>query len=78
MKKVALTGDSFPITFKICVNPGFNETVLFEAGYASAFDYSFGWNRFNSSVGGWAGHTKDGGTLNATGNIMKVEFQFTL
>jgi hypothetical protein len=69
MEKVPLPSGSFPITFKICVTPGFNETALFEAGYDSLRDYNRGLNRFNNSIGGWAGHTLEGGILNATGKL---------
>jgi hypothetical protein len=68
MRKEPLTRENFPLTFKLCVTPGFNETALYEAGYDSAYHYNMGWSRFNGTFGGWAGHTLDGGTLNATGN----------
>ena len=68
MRKERLTRDNFPLTLRICVTPGFNEAALFEAGYNSSYSYNMGLSRFNRSVGGWAGHTLDGGTLNATGN----------
>ena len=49
----------FPLVFKICVKPGFNNSALEEAGYDSSFgplDYFIGKSKYNRSYHGWAGH----------------------
>ena len=53
---------TFPITFKVCMKPGFNTTALKEEGYASISEYFFGQSRFNNSLYGWAGHTNTSDT----------------
>ena len=50
----------FPLLARVCVRPGFNMLALREAGYNSTDSYFTGKSRFNSSVIGWAGHTKYG------------------
>ena len=50
----------FPLLTRVCVRPGFDMAALREAGYNSTDSYFTGKSRFNSSVIGWAGHTKDG------------------
>ena len=60
--------DMFPLTAKICVKPGFNDTELYNAGYVSTLHYFLGLSRYNMSIIGWAGHTEDGGTLDAAGD----------
>ena len=60
----------FPVVFKICFRPGLDEIKLFKLGYAAIFYYFVGRSRFNSSLVGWAGHTKDGGIYsNVSGNF---------
>jgi hypothetical protein len=59
----------FPLIFKICVNPGFNETVVYEAGYDNIGMYFLGRSRFNYSKVGWAGHTN---TLGVQGSVAEV------
>ena len=54
----------FPLVFKICVKPGFNNTALEEAGYYTTFgplDYFIGRSKYNRSNFGWAGHTATSG-----------------
>ena len=60
----------FPLTAKICVKPGFNETELYNAGYnhALALFPCRTRSRYDWSIVGWAGHTEDGGTLDAAGD----------
>ena len=59
----------FPLTFKICVKPGFNITELRALGYANIAAYFEGRSRFNRSIIGWAGHTADGQVAsNVSGN----------
>ena len=62
-KEVALEDIDFPVTIKICVIPGFNQTALNEVGYEDTWGYFVGQSRFNDSVFGWAGHTKDSETI---------------
>ena len=50
----------FPLLTKVCVRPGFHMAALREAGYTSPDSYFTGKSRFNSSLIGWAGHTKGG------------------
>ena len=50
----------FPVLFKICIKPAFNLKELQNAGYHSIWDYFTGQSRYDKSVYGWAGHTKDG------------------
>ena len=47
---------NFPLTFKICIKPGFNLTALKEAGYNNPWAYFTGQSRYNESELGWAGH----------------------
>ena len=48
----------FPAVFKICIKPAFNLEYLRRAGYDNTFDYFLGRSKYNSSLYGWAGHTK--------------------
>ena len=50
----------FPVLFKICIKPAFKLHELKTAGYHSIWKYFTGQSRYNASVFGWAGHTKDG------------------
>ena len=59
--EVDLKDIEFPLTIKICAEPGFNETAIKEAGYKKTSYYFKGISRFNSSLVGWAGHTEDFG-----------------
>ena len=58
----------FPVKFKNCVQPGFDEQELIEAGYDYLTDYFHGRSRLNSSVFGWSGHVKGGGNKSAERN----------
>ena len=69
MRKESLESqDTFPLTAKLCVKPGFNQTELFKAGYVDALGYFHGRSRHSNYTIGWAGHTEDGGTLDAAGD----------
>ena len=46
-----------PLTIKVCVSPGFNDTALKEVGYDDTFSYFLGSSSYNDSVYGWGGHT---------------------
>ena len=61
----------FPVKFKICVQPGFDEQELIEAGYEDLTDYFHGRSRFNSSVFGWTGHGKSRENKTAEGTDKK-------
>ena len=67
-----LHGQNFPVIFKMCINPGFNDTAINEAGYKNIFEFFVGQSSYNSSVYGWAGHTKDGGVVDSVENIQKA------
>ena len=47
------------VVFQICPEPAFHQTALQELGYDSTYDYFLGRSRFNSSIYGWSGHTKN-------------------
>ena len=65
---------SFPVVFRICIKPAFNQEALQEAGYLSSWHYfaglyvvffSFlfttsGCSKYSGKTLGWAGHSKDG------------------
>ena len=59
----------FPVVFKICVNPSFNETELEGVGYENMYMYFMGQSRFNGSIYGWSGHTDDGGVFSNASHI---------
>ena len=59
----------FPLTIKVCVSPGFNDTILKEVGYDDTFSYFLGISRFNQSFFGWGGHTN---TSESLGNVSSV------
>ena len=58
-EEVMLADIEFPVVFKICVIPGFNEKALHNAGYNDTFYYFLGQSAFNKSMYGWAGHTNN-------------------
>ena len=53
-EEVMLADIEFPVVFKICVIPGFNEKALHNAGYNDTFYYFLGQSAFNKSMYGWA------------------------
>ena len=59
----------FPVVFKICVNPSFNETELEGVGYENMYMYFMGKSRFNGSIYGWSGHTDAGGVFSNASDI---------
>ena len=67
-----LLGKNFPVILKICINPGFNDTAINEAGYKNIFDFFAGRSKYNRSVYGWAGHTRDGGVVDSVENIKEA------
>ena len=60
-----LSDIQFPLTIKICPDPGFNYTAVEEAGYNSITDYFRGRSEYTHDkhvMTGWAGHTKSSET----------------
>ena len=59
----------FPVLFKICLNPAFNEDNIKEVGYYSLWSYFTGkgrWrNRNGAAVYGWAGHWENGSIVSS-------------
>ena len=67
-----LQGRNFPLIFKICPQPGFKESSVFEQyGYKSEYKYFLGTSMFNNSQYGWAGHTND-----SSGPLTSVEMVY--
>ena len=69
-EKVPLRDMDFPLDPKICVIPGFNQAALYDVGYEDTWQYFRGQSRFNESVYGWAGHTKDSGIVGSVEEII--------
>ena len=46
----------FPVNFKICVIPGFNDSMLRQEGYPDTPGFFHGKSHFNGSIFGWGGH----------------------
>ena len=69
--EIDLKDMKFPLDIKICPQPGFNKTAIGEAGYdeKSWWSYFKGVGRFNSSIVGWAGHTRDGGVQGSVEDV---------
>ena len=67
--KVGFEKIEFPLIFKICIKPGFNDTELRNLGYLNGFRYLMGMSLYNKSHFGWAGHTQEGDIVsNVSGN----------
>ena len=72
-KKVDFEKIEFPLIFKICIKPGFNDTELRNLGYLNSLTYLLGISRYNKSNFGWAGPTPEGGIVsNVSGNFIQV------
>ena len=41
---------NFPVIFKICPDPAFNNTLIQKLGYSRTFDYFVGQSKFNKSI----------------------------
>ena len=69
-----LTNMDFPLSFRICVE-GDKELKLYEElGYDNKKEFIRGRSKYNDSIIGWAGHTRDGSpfaTIEGS-NYMKV------
>ena len=59
-KEVKMEEIEFPVIFKICFKNSFDLDKVKEAGYKSVWDYFKGESKFNDSLYGWAGHTRNG------------------
>ena len=66
--KTNLQEIKFPISFRICLHE--SRKILSERykklGYENVNAFFGGVSKFNNSLVGWAGHTKDGGTIFST------------
>ena len=71
--EIDLQDIEFPLDIKICAEPGFNETAIEEEGYGRPFAHGYfnGVSRFNWSIVGWAGHTKDFGVKGSANEVFK-------
>ena len=68
----------FPLLFKICVQPSFNNSAAEELGYDGFWNYFSGMSRFNKSIFGWAGHTNSSGVKDTVpGVLSKVQYPET-
>ena len=70
MEEVKLQDFDFPINLKICLRPGLNNTALQQRGYANFLTYVLGVSRFNNSLIGWGGHTRDSKALSSARNVL--------
>ena len=65
----------FLIILNICVQPGFNETAVAEAGYETKptpmLGYFFGQSKHNSSLYGWAGQTNTSGVQSSVEEVQR-------
>ena len=69
--KVGFETIEFPLIFKICIKPGFDDAELRNLGYLNSFTYLGGQSKFNKSHFGWAGHTPDGDIVsNVSGDFI--------
>ena len=62
---------TFPLVFKICFSPGFNESAVEEAGYNRSWDYFYGFSKYNRSIVGWGGHTNTSGVRGEVKELME-------
>ena len=70
----------FPLTIKICPDPGFNYSAVKEEGYESIWSYFTGDSNYsiNHSVIGWAGHTNTSETRGTVDGIYQKVANFPL
>ena len=69
IKETHLQDLDFPLLFKICVDPSFNDTAVEALGYDSIWNYFSGMSRFNASIYGWAGHTNRSGVKDSVSGV---------
>ena len=74
-EEVSLEDIEFPLTIKVCVIPGFNQTALHEEGYADTYNYFLGNSRWENDPLGWGGHNEDSETFgNVEETLAKVSY----
>ena len=73
VEMVDLADKQFPMVFKICLTPGFNDTEIQNAGYANLVNYFEGRSSFNNSLFGWGGHTNS--SSESLGSVKGIKFQ---
>ena len=71
MTIVPLSSPEFPLRLSVCVSPGHHQAHLQEAGYQDYVYYQYGQSKYNSSLFGWAGHTKDGNSKYADVGLLQ-------
>ena len=74
-QKVGFEEIDFPLVFKVCIKPGFNDRELRKLGYRNSFMYLLGMSMFNKSTFGWAGHAPEGGVVS---NISGIQTDLNL
>ena len=70
-EEIKLENIEFPLLFKICTNPSFNDSAVEELGYDGIWNYFSGMSRFNNSIYGWAGHTNNSGVRDTVSGVFK-------
>ena len=71
-EQMSLTNTEFPVLFKVCIKPSFDNGALVEVGYRSVYEYFCGASQYNPSHIGWAGHTRAGDIGAGVRNITLV------
>ena len=71
VEEVSFKDIDFPFVIKICIEPTMNRSAIVEAGYEKPIDFQMGVNKFNSTVVGWAGLTKDSTVWGSVEQLMK-------
>ena len=72
MRKVPLRSQPFPLTFSICLTPGFKDDELKKFGYDDGLSYFYGNNLFKTEALGWTGCAKDGSAYETEGAFQNV------
>ena len=70
----------FPVAFKICMKPSFNDDELTRVGYEYSYNYFLGKSKFETNTTdmrnyGWAGHTKDGEVFTNVSDVQSRIFK---
>ena len=66
----------FPVLFRVCIEPGFVEAELIQAGYDDFSEYFHGRSRHNTSIFGWSGHMKNGQNFTEKGEYFVLMTTF--
>jgi hypothetical protein len=69
----------FPVVFKVCMKPSFNDDELKKVGYEFAYSYFSGKSRYEENITGiglhgWAGHTENGGVFSNVADVQNRIF----